>query len=193
MTGSGEEKAHSLHQIALSVAASVANDAARGSTTLRSHVEVSDRNSSHAKTAGPRPRPLRKKHRIGDPCRSLPPHRRCVARPRIQVKDGDRISVKMWQMSGRRGTPRCPTTRRRRRRSGRLAASLSPPFLSGRIVEIQPRLGGSFTMDDLVLERGDRVVEIVVMAAQHLSQRRSLRTTQTGGPDPGRFSLPVGL
>jgi len=166
MTGNGEEMAHFRHQIVRNVVVSVANDAARGSMSLRSRVEASGRNSSHAKIVHPRLRPLRKESVIGDPWPSLPPRRHHrAARHHFRGRGGDRISAKILRMRGRRETLHSPITHRRRRRNGRSAVSLRPPPLSGRTVD--PRLGGSFTMGDLVSERGDRVVVTVVMGALH--------------------------
>jgi hypothetical protein len=170
----------------------VPNDAAgRGSTTLMNHVQASGRNSSHARIANPRHRPLRKKSRIGDPWPSLPPHRHRVERHRIRESGVDRISARMLLMTGRRKTLHYPITHRRRRRSGQSAASLNPPLLNGRIVD--PRLGESSTMDDLGSARGDIMAEIVVMGALHSLHLHSLMTTRTGGPVQGRLFLLAGL
>lgn len=189
--GNGGETAHSPNQIVQNVAASVPNDAVRGSTTLLSHVQASGRNSSHVRIAHPRLHPLRRRSRIGDPWPSLPPHRHRVARHRIRESGADRISARILPMRGRRRTLHSPITHRRRRRSGQLAANLSPPPLTGRIVD--PRLGGSSTMGGLGSPRGDIVVEIVAMGALHLIHLPSPMTTRTGGLVPGRFFLLAGL
>lgn len=185
MTANGEEKAHSLHQIVQNVAALVANGEARGLMSLMSHVEVSGRNSKHVRTGRPRLRPLRKRSQIGDPWPSLPPHHHHAAHHRRSIwgRGEDRISAKMRR---RRETLASPITRRRRRKSGQLAVSLSPPPLSGRIVD---PLGGSFTMDALASEIGDRVVGTVVTGVLHYPRLLSLRITQTGGLAPGRSPL----
>lgn len=182
---------HFLHQIVRNVAASVPSDAVRGSRTLMSHVQVSGRNTSHVRTANPRLRQLRRKSRIGDPWPSLPRHRHRVPRLHIQESGADRILAPILPMRERRKTLHSPTTHRRRRRSGRLAANLSPRLLNGRIVD--PCLGGRFTTHDLGSERGDRMVEIAAKGAPHPSHLRSLMTTRTGGLAHGRSSLPVGL
>lgn len=177
MTGNGEETAHFLHRIVQIVVALVANGGARGLTSLMSHVVALDRNSSHARTGHPRLSPLQKKSQIGDPWPSLPPHRHRAARRRIRgwERGGDRISAKTFRMRGRRETLHSPITRRRRRKSGQLALSLSPHPLSGKIVD--PRLGRSSTMDDLVLESEGRAVGTVVTGVLHPSQPRSLMIT----------------
>ena len=182
---------HFLHQIVQNVAGSVPNDAGHGSMTLMSHVQASGRNTSHVRTAHPSPRPLRKKSRIGDPWPSLPPHRHRVALHRIQESGADRISARILPTRGRRKTLHSPITHRRRRRSGRLAVSLRPPLLNGRIVD--PRLEGRFITLDLDSERGDKMVEIVAKAVLHPIHLRSLMTTRTGGLAHGRLFLPVGL
>ena len=156
-----------------------------------SHVQVSGRNSSHVRTANPRLHQLRRKSRIGDPWPSLPLHRHRVPRHRIQESGADRILAPILPMRGRRKTLHSPTTHRRRRRSGRLAASLRPPLLNGRIVD--PCLGGRFTAHDPGSEREVKMVEIVAKGALHPSHLRSLMTTRTGGLDHGRLFLPVGL
>jgi hypothetical protein len=183
---------HFPHQTAQNVAASVANDAARGSTTRMSHVGASDRNFSHVTTAHHRLRLLRKKPRIGGPRPSPPPQRRRAAHHRIPARGGDRISGRILRVGGQRETLRCPITHRRRRRSGRSAASSSLPHprLNGRVVE--PRLGGSLTTGDLVSERGDIVAGIAAMGALHLSHLCSLMTIRIGGVDLGKSSLLAG-
>ena len=182
---------HFLHQIVQNVAASVPNDAGRGSMTLRSHVQASGRNTSHVRTAHPRLRPLRKKSRIGDPWPSLPPRRHRVARHHIQESGAVRILARILPMRGRTKTLHSPITHRRQRRSGRLAVSLRPPLLNGRIVD--PPLEGRFTTLDLDSERGDKMVEIVAKGVLHLLHLRSLMTTRTGDLAHGRSFLQVGL